>query len=732
MRVAGRAPVRSTAPTEQPSPWSAVALDLAVAATAVTVFVATVGLDGLPGQRWAALFFALCGPGWAIQRHLGRDLDAETLFIAAGWSIATTIGLGHVAVTVLGWRWQPLVLVAAGLTAGSFIVRWLRVGILPLMPTLTPARDAGAESDADRPDGSASLTPATWRWTVAVGTFAGLVAIGGLTIADEAAIDQYGLLPAIPSITIVATMVLVVCAVVVVGPRRRDRRAFAGLLSLLTIAIHGAPGIIESQPRFPVAWLHVGFIDQISTNGTLLRDVDARFSWPGFFAGGALVDEMGAGSGARWMIRFAPVVITLLVCLGIWALGRTLAFGPTVRGVAATGFVIVNWSGQDYLSPQAVGFLLTLTILVMVCRWFPGHGPASDGWLARLLRYEPRAAAEPAVEGPADTDERLALGRLAAVVGVSAAVVVSHQLSPVFLTGTLLLLGAVRLISVRWLGIVTGLLMVAWLSFGSEAWWLGHLDTLTGSVGDVGGIVDENVNERTSGATSARNLILVARLGTAALLWGACGLGLLWAWRRRPERRELFLAAALAAPVPPLILQPYGGEVLIRIYLFTLPPALLLLAGWALRNTGLLRRLAVGGVFAAAVPVLLLARFGNEEFEAVPARDVAATKTLLSVAPEDSTVIVANRQALIEIARVGELTYLEIGAVTTERVLEALETPEVGAEFVYFVSAQEAHEEQFYGRPKDWLAEVAQELVATGRFEVHHLDGSSVVLEYQE
>ncbi len=61
------------------------------------------------------------------------------------------------------------------------------------------------------------------------------------------------------------------------------------LLGAYIVVLHGSPAFLESEPRFPVAWLHLGFVDYIATTGDLLPKVDARFNWPGFFTTAALV-----------------------------------------------------------------------------------------------------------------------------------------------------------------------------------------------------------------------------------------------------------------------------------------------------------------------------------------------------------------------------------------------------------------------------------------------------------
>lgn len=701
-------------------------LDIVVVISSACVVAASLGSDDLIGRQWIALVFFLLGPGWAFQRRAGAVLGAESLFVAVGSSLATVALAGHVTVTILDWHWAPVMVLLASATGATVAVQRWRTDV---------TGTSGPRTSVDRPVAdpveAGWLGARAWWVVVSVGVVAALFALGGLAGASTGDVDGYGLISAIPTSTWIGGGVVLLCAVAVLGPRPRDHAALAGLLALAALVIHGAPGIIEPHPRFPVAWLHTGFIDQISQNGVLLRDLDARFSWPGFFAGGALLDQVAGTDGTLWLIRFAPVFLTLLTCLGLWVLGRRLGFDAVPCGAAALGYLMLNWAGQDYFSPQGMAFILYLTVLVLTLRWFPGAGPASDSLLGRLLRSSSSDESPADVRAPADpTTLRW---RVLAIVGLSSAIIVSHQLTPGFLTIVLLGLGLTGLISLRWLGVMVALLTVAWLSFGGETWWLGHLDTLTGSVGDVGSIVEENVSERSGGASEAREVLLQARLGLSAVVWLTTAALLLRSWWRGPSRATLVLAVLTAAPFPLLAAQPYGGELVIRIYFFVLPPAVLVLVLALVPDDAVsaLRRGLFGLALVALLPLLMLARFGNEEFEMVLDEDRTVADTLMAEAPRGSTVFIANGQALVNFERVGELRYRSLYPPAAEEVIGFLEgaDPDEGR-FVYLSRPQDLYLQQTESRPVGWMEELGDDLIDTDRFIVHRHGPTGSVLEF--
>ena len=176
------------------------ALDLTVVVASACVAMASIGAGDILGRRWIALFFVLFGPGWAVQRFLGRTASADTAFVAIGSSIAAIVLLGHLTITTLAWHWAPVLVFASVATIAGVSRPWLLDRTTP-----TDVRPGAA------PTGSSSTTPASssehwlsggwWFAAVCAGLLGGLVAVLGLRGANPSAIDASGLFPAFPIIT---------------------------------------------------------------------------------------------------------------------------------------------------------------------------------------------------------------------------------------------------------------------------------------------------------------------------------------------------------------------------------------------------------------------------------------------------------------------------------------------------------------------------------------------------
>ncbi len=594
------------------------------------------------------------------------------------------------------------------------------------MTGVTPRQDAArsdvgpgaVERERDRRPETTSRAEAA-AWAVAAVTGIALAAVG-VAQADPDDIDGLGLFTALPAWYFAGVAVLLATLAVAIV---RDRHLVVwGLLVSVTVLLHGLPGFIEPHPRFVVAWLHAGITDHIAEEGELLVFLDARFSWPGFFSTSAFLQRIADTESLRWMIRFMPVVVNLIAAVAVWNLARVLRYDRAQANLAATIFVLVNWIGQDYFAPQSLAFLLALVLVTVVLAAFPAD-PTRSGWTVRLLAPRPIARS--------GVDDQRAMLLYATVLVVAATIVVTHQLTPAFLGASLLLLGLFRRIRAPMLGPIVFVLMLGWLAFGAEAFWIGHLDDLFGSFGDIGGVVDANVAERRGGGSADRDLVLRARTGLILVVWVAA-LAVMLAQRRRRDL-DPATVALFAGPFVTVIAQPYGGELLLRVALFTLPICAVLIAGAVLRSSRVFTSVMLGVALVAVLPVFVLARFGNESYEQVTSNDLAITELMYDTAPDGSLVYVASRQTLIDLERLDEVRFRDVPEdlemVDFVARLRSQVVDEDRHVYVLLTESQAAYGREALRRPPDWAEEYAAQLLGFDVVEERARLGDAVLLE---
>jgi hypothetical protein len=685
----------------------------------------------LPARPLMALVAVAFAPGWAVLRWFGAPLRVLTVVAAFALSVATVMIVSLATVAWLDWNWRPIAIAWSALTVAGLIVPAVRD--MTTLPPGSDARDAEVptldeplarstvHADRAKRDVDSDVTT-VWNLDWMLTAIGLLICTASVARTDVDDIDGRGLYSAVP-LWFYAGIVLLLCALVR-GLDRGDRRGqLAALANLgcLIVLTHGLPGLIESNPRFPVAWLHAGFADHIAWEGELLPRLDARFSWPGFFTGAAFLERIAGTETIRWALRFAPVVFNAIAAAVVYALGRSV--GTSVRRsiVASTIFVFGNWIGQDYFAPQAIGFLLEMTVIVTVLTFFPARA-TTGGWIDRTIG--PGEEIEPASTGDRST---LVYG---ACVLVAAAVIVSHQLSPPMLVAALLMLTLAGRIATRMLGWIVALGFVMWMSHAAEVYWVGHLDQLLEGVGDVQSVLRSNVSDRAGRATGDRQLVVRTRIGFMLMIWVAGALAILVQHRRR--RLDPALLALFVAPFAILPLQSYGGEVLLRIAYFTLPATCVLIAGtrWPLLERFRVPRLAVGVVaLALATPVLVVARFGNESYEQVSEDDRRVVEAMYRIVPDGALIFVPNRASLAYIDRIDEVHFRDIPSRASGARPQLRQADLADSVFVLITEAHEAYREQVRGAPPGWGQELADDLVARGWARVVARSGDSILLE---
>ncbi|MDX6364532.1 MAG: hypothetical protein QOC85_3542 [Streptomyces sp.] len=446
------------------------------------------------------------------------------------------------------------------------------------------------------------------------------VPVLGLGEADLDRMGGLGLISVLPPATLVGAALLIVVFAALLWLNSEHKGLLLVVLLATVVSLHALPAVIETEPRFATAWQHLGFIDYIDRTGSAVPDLDARWSWPGFFAAAAFIAKACGVTDLTEVIRWWPLAIQLLYLAPMFLLVRSMRAGWRAKWTGIWIFVLSGWVGQDYFSPQGFTYLLYLAFVAILLVWF--RAP-------RVLWAKARPG-EAEVE-PTDRRQRAVL--LMVLIGLFAATVPAHQLTPFVMLGVLAVLVLVGRSELRGLPILFAVVVAAWIGFMAEPYWSGHFDDLFGGVGGVGSNVSTSVSGRIQGGSSTHKLVLYARVLLAGGVMAFACLG--W-WRRRVHKyRERSLLVLTFVPFLGFGMQSYGGEMALRVFMFALPGAALL-AGLALfPRTGVTAKerekdrvnLAPLAALMAGLVLMggfLVARWGNEPFERIRPGEVTA------------------------------------------------------------------------------------------------------------
>jgi hypothetical protein len=421
-----------------------------------------------------------------------------------------------------------------------------------------------------------------------------------LRAVDLGRMNGLGLLSVLPA-GAVAGVVLVALAFVIGLALPTARRAvLCPALVSLVVCLDGITAFVEPEPRFPTAYQIAGYVQYISAAGHTAPGLAAYFSWPGFFALVSFVTGAAGTNSLLPLLRIWPVAIDLLCLPPLFLLTRNLRLSWRARWLAGFLFAVGNWVGQDYFSPQAFDYLLYLVFIAILVGWFTSPDPIRPAGQKAFL--------------------------LVLLVALFTVTAMSHPLTPLFMIGACAALVAVRRCTLTGLPVLLAVILGGWVSYETVGYWSGHLSGLVSGVGTVGSNVSSSVGGRLAGSP-AHLLALRARVVLAAVITGLAALGALR--RRRRGMSDRVLLALLAMPLLAFVVQSYGGEIALRIYLFILPAACPLAAclffpGAQSARPGWRRLLALAACALVLPTGFFLARYGNEAFERTPPGELAA------------------------------------------------------------------------------------------------------------
>jgi hypothetical protein len=404
--------------------------------------------------------------------------------------------------------------------------------------------------------------------------------------------------------------------------RRKSSRPALVLAYLLAflVLVWLTPYVLEGTPRFRTSYLSYGYVDPVVRGQGLFPRLFVYHNWPLFSIGMAALQNAFALSPLKLMAFFPTVImLSYLVPLSVLLLMATDRSWPVPmgrsrmpRGLLGTDarwvvglwlFVVFQWTNQDYFSPQALAFLFYLGLMVVLAH--------------TALRR--------------DGSFNAASG--GATVILFTLIVATHVLSgliALFVIGGLTLTKQLRRPTLLLLCL---LVFVAWQAYPAAPFYEFYGHRLLQTVFAAGDFLQTNVSGRISGSgahlTVSRARVAVTAIAfllglfaLVVLLWP--GLRDRWRkpralWRSLPHEMRFALAwlisTVLVGPV-----SAYGGEMLIRTELFSLPPLAIILA------VGARRRIVLAAAAAALVvmaPLHILTHYGNELYDYVSPSELA-------------------------------------------------------------------------------------------------------------
>jgi hypothetical protein len=378
-------------------------------------------------------------------------------------------------------------------------------------------------------------------------------------------------------------------------------------------------------------------------------------------------------------------------------------------------FLVANWIGQDYFSPQSLGFLLYLVVIGVALHC-----------LGRLP-----------VDGERIADRRSQRWAIGVAIAASAAMVTSHQVTPFVLIVALVALALSRQARTARLAASAVVMAAVWSATGAWTYVHGNVQDLAESVGKPIDNADKNLVDQ---GRLAADQVTVSTMGRVALL--AIALLALWGIARELRRRHVDLAALalLGAPLTLVVANSFGGEIGFRAYLFALPilswyaaaglwPAAGRLGRAVSRRRARMRAVAVFLAAAVLLSGFLFGYYGKDRWYYFSRDEVAASEQVLQAAPPNSLLVTFTANYPGQSENYDNLVYVPIATEPAAsqarllahpaRVLAAWLSESGYADgYVLITRSQEREIEALGLLPAGTVARVRRELRASSRFEL--------------
>lgn len=384
----------------------------------------------------------------------------------------------------------------------------------------------------------------------------------GLALTNTASLGPYGLIPELPLVYYAGVALLIASSAAELSRRQISKPRMVLHTVALVAILYGTAPLLYPEARYSWVYKTVGVVQYVNAYGHLNTAIDIYQNWPGFFAlAGWFTKVAGLGTPlafAKWAQLFYELAALPLLYL----IYRALRLPTRHRWLAILLYSASNWVGQDYLSPQATGTLLSLGIMAIAMHWMYARSTARPpGRLlpGRLIRNQDSGTK------PSPLPRNLSVPIIAATLVIFAVLTFTHQLSPYMVTTQLGVLAVFGMLRPRWLpvamaAIAGGYLMLRW-SFVSS-----HFD-LFKAIGDIFSNVSPPSFNR--GASPSQHVIEWCSEALSVGIWVVAALG---AWRaRRAGRGVLHMVLLAYSPILLLIVLAYGNEGILRVFLFSLP-----------------------------------------------------------------------------------------------------------------------------------------------------------------
>jgi hypothetical protein len=414
-----------------------------------------------------------------------------------------------------------------------------------------------------------------------------------------------------------------------IGLQRQARERFLALqLATFLALIHATPAVLYGTVRYSWAWKHIGIVDYILRHGAVDPTIEVSgiyHSWPGFFAGSALLTAVAGRENIFTIASWAPFVFNVINLLVLRFVLRGLTQDKRLIWLSLWFFFLINWVGQDYFSPQAIAYILYLACIGLLIRGVTG--------LPRIILF---------------------------ILFVTA-IGLSHQLTPIMLFLAVTALVAFRQTSGWYLPIIAYMVPLAWALSVAQSYTVSGFSDFISTFGEPFQNANETL-EKTSVSNLEQGLVVWGGRSVVALSAIVALVGVWRCWRN--HTLQLTAVILMVLPGVLLVITGFDGEILFRVTLFAAPfiafnaaTAVIPEIGGQWRGRTLVTIAVITVLF---LPGFLLGYYGKERQNYFTPAEVQAAAWVSEHAGPDSLLVEGSRNYPTQFKNYEHFTYVPI------------------------------------------------------------------------
>ncbi len=455
---------------------------------------------------------------------------------------------------------------------------------------------------------------------------------------------------------------------------------------LLIFILHGTPQIVYNTLRYSWAWKHVGIVDYIQRNGsvdTTIANLNAYQNWPGFFALMAVYNTVAGLTTSLGYAGWGPVFFNLLDLGAVLVLFKSLTKDNRLVWLSAWIFFMFSWVGQDYFSPQAFTYFLFLVTIAVILRWFRRppvptevmKKPTTRSQKLVNLYYTVINHVSPEDKQLAQSTGSQRVFLMIYLVMIFFVIASSHQLTPLMLISGLAVLVIFQVTNQKYLPILLLTITAAWIIYMAVGFLDGNMYWIVKTFGSLLSNTNSNVNLAVA-SPGQQSIARVDRL-MSAFVWV---LGFIGLFRRYHSGKWDLPAVLLAiAPVPMIFVNSYGGEMIFRVYMFSLPFVAFMAASlfYPQLKAGISIMTPIFSTLISLliIPGFLLSYYGKERMFYFSPNEVAAAKYVFNIAPKGSLIMDGIWDWPRQYENYDYYNYLSILLLTPQERLRIIQNP---------------------------------------------------------